>query len=236
MYEAVSFLSVRKDTDASNQQLCLVLHRQRKYNRLVGFCESKYRGFLMTDYENLPGFKENSEYLKSTVASIQDYPKPGILFRDVTTLCEDKKAFSLCFDMLAEIFKDSRIDKIVSAEARGFVFGAPLADRLKAGLVLVRKPGKLPRATLSEDYVLEYGTNTLQIHEDSIKPGERILIMDDLLATGGTVDAMIRLIKRCGGEIVSAAFILELFDLGGARLIREKFGIDTVSLVKLPGH
>ena len=190
----------------------------------------------MTDYENMPGFKENSEFLKSSVASIQDYPKKGILFRYVTTLCENRKAFSLCFDMLYEIFKNSRIDKIVSAEARGFVFGAPLADRLKAGLVLVRKPGKLPRATLSEDYVLEYGTNTLQIHEDSIKPGERVLIVDDLLATGGTVDAMIRLIKRAGAEVVSAAFILELFDLGGAKLIEDKYGVRTVSLVKLPGH
>ena len=190
----------------------------------------------MINPADIANFKEKSAYLQGNIKSIPDFPKPGILFRDITSLCEDKKAFTLCIDLLYEIFKDSAIDKIVCAEARGFVFGAPLAYRLGAGLVMVRKPGKLPRAVISEHYDLEYGQNVLQVNLDAIKPGERVLVLDDLLATGGTVEAMIKLVRRLKGEVVAAGFVLELFDLGAAERLRKNCQVEVVSLVKFPGH
>lgn len=176
------------------------------------------------------------EYLKSTVKSIPDYPKPGILFRDVSSLCCDKKAFSLTIDLLVKAFENMQIDKVVSAEARGFVFGAPLAARLGAGFVMVRKPGKLPREFIQEQYDLEYGHNTLQMHQDSISKDERVLVLDDLLATGGTVEAMIEMVKKLGGVVASVAFLIELVDLGGASRIYKNCGVKPVSLLQFPGH
>ncbi len=181
-------------------------------------------------------FDQKVAYLKSTITSIQDYPIKGILFRDITSLCEDKKAFALTIDMLYELFKDAKIDKVLSGEARGFVFGAPLAARLGAGFVMVRKPGKLPRATLKEEYELEYGTNELYMHEDSVKPGERVLCVDDLLATGGTMVAMCRLAQRAGGEVVNCASVIDLVDLGGCAKIKDACGVDSISLLDFPGH
>ncbi len=181
-------------------------------------------------------FDQKVAYLKSTITSIQDYPIKGILFRDITSLCEDKKAFALTIDMLYELFKDAKIDKVLSGEARGFVFGAPLAARLGAGFVMVRKPGKLPRATLKEEYELEYGTNELHMHEDSVKPGERVLCVDDLLATGGTMVAMCRLAQRAGGEVVNCASVIDLVDLGGCAKIKDACGVDSISLLDFPGH
>ena len=181
-------------------------------------------------------FDQKVAYLKSTITSIQDYPIKGILFRDITSLCEDKKAFALTIDMLYELFKDAKIDKVLSGEARGFVFGAPLAARLGAGFVMVRKPGKLPRATLKEEYELEYGTNELYMHEDSVKPGERVLCVDDLLATGGTMVAMCRLAQRAGGEVVNCASVIDLVDLGGCAKIKDVCGVDSISLLDFPGH
>lgn len=194
------------------------------------------RPFIMNDISALPTYEADLAYLQQSIRSIPDYPKTGILFRDVTSLCEDKKAFNLTIDMLYEIYKDSAIDKIVAAEARGFVFGAALANKLNCGFVMVRKPGKLPREVIEEHYDLEYGQNTLQIHRDSIKQGERILIIDDLLATAGTVSAMIKLVRRLGGEIVSTGFVIELFDLGGADKIRNEYHVDCRTLVRFPGH
>lgn len=184
----------------------------------------------------IPDYHKKIEFLKSTVKSIPDYPKAGILFRDISSLCQNGAAFQLCIDMLYEVFKDSNIDKVVSAEARGFVFGAPLAQKLGCGFVMVRKPGKLPRELIEEEYDLEYGRNTLQMHVDAIKAGERVVILDDLLATGGTVDAMIKLVKRLNGNVVSAAFIIELVDLGGCAKIQKDHNIQTVSLLDFPGH
>ncbi len=129
-----------------------------------------------------------------------------------------------------------KIDKVVAAEARGFVFGAALAAKLKTGFVMVRKPGKLPRHTIEESYELEYGVNKLQIHEDSLKSGERVLLIDDLLATGGTIDAIAAMVKRLGAEIVDITFVIELFDLGGSERIEKKWGVKPFSLVKFPGH
>lgn len=181
-------------------------------------------------------FDKKIEFLKSKITSIQDYPKPGILFRDITTLCEDGEAFAMVTDMFYESFKNMQVDKVISAEARGFVFGAPLASRLNAGFVMVRKPGKLPRQTISQSYELEYGTNELQIHADSIKPGEKIIIVDDLLATGGTVEAMIKLVQRQQAQVVGAAFVINLVDLGGYAKIKESCNVDSVCLLDFPGH
>jgi len=151
------------------------------------------------------------EYLKNSIKSIQDYPKPGILFRDVTSLLEDPKAYALSIDLLVERYKNAGITKVVGTEARGFLFGAPVALGLGVGFVPVRKPGKLPRETISETYDLEYGTDQLEIHVDAIKPGDKVLVVDDLLATGGTIEATVKLIRRLGGEVADAAFIINLF-------------------------
>lgn len=175
------------------------------------------------------------EFLKQSIKSVPDYPKPGILFRDVTSLLEDPKAFALAIDLLVARFRDSGITKVVGTEARGFLFGAPVALGLGVGFVPVRKPGKLPRETYSERYELEYGSDQLELHRDAIQPGDNVLVVDDLLATGGTIEATAKLIRRAGGEVTDAAFIINLFDLTGeARL--NAMGIQCYSLVNFPGH
>jgi adenine phosphoribosyltransferase len=174
------------------------------------------------------------EYLKNSIQSIEDYPKPGILFRDVTSLLEDPKAYALSIELLTERYKDAGITKVVGTEARGFLFGAPVALALGVGFVPVRKPRKLPRETIAETYELEYGTDQLEIHVDAIKPGDKVLVVDDLLATGG-IDATVKLIRRLGGEVHDAAFIINLFDLGGEQRL-EKLGIHCYCLVPFPGH
>ena len=172
--------------------------------------------------------------LADYIRSVPDFPKPGVLFRDITSLLEDAEGFRQTIDELAsQAEKFGPIDKIASPEARGFLFGAPLALRLGTGLVLVRKKGKLPRKTVSLEYPLEYGTDEVFVHEDAVRPGERVLVIDDLLATGGTVDASCRLIEGQGAKIAAAGFVIELADLGG----REKLaGRNIFSLVSFPGH
>ncbi|MDY6322775.1 MAG: adenine phosphoribosyltransferase [Succinivibrio sp.] len=186
--------------------------------------------------KSISDFERDVEFIKSTVKTIPDYPKPGIMFRDVTSLCTDRRAFGLTISLLKKVYIDKSIDKVVSAEARGFVFGAPLAAALGAGFVMVRKPGKLPRKTIEESYELEYGTNKLQIHADSFKTGERVLLLDDLLATGGTMDAMVRMVQRLGAEVAGCAFVIELEGLPGRKLLEDKYGIDVYSLVTFPDH
>ncbi len=171
--------------------------------------------------------------LKKCVRSIPDFPKPGILFRDITTLLNDKKAFKYSVDLLAAKFKGKKIDIVVGVEARGFIIGGALAYKLGVSFVPVRKKGKLPWKSKSVTYDLEYGTDTLEIHEDAIKPGNRILVVDDLLATGGTVKATTDLIKQFGGKIVAAVFLVELFDLKGKDRLK---GYPVFSLIKFPGH
>ena len=157
--------------------------------------------------------------LYSFVREIPDYPKPGILFRDITPLLADHAALSMAADAMAEPYLDSGIEMIAAAEARGFIFAAPLAMRLGAGFVPIRKPGKLPFDLHSFAYELEYGTDELQIHVDGIKPGQRVLVVDDLLATGGTMEACCRLLEKCGAEIAGCSFLIHLAQLGGeARL------------------
>lgn len=157
--------------------------------------------------------------LKKFVRDIPDYPKPGILFRDITPMLADPDALSAAADALVEPFLSQKIDIVAAAEARGFIFAAPLAMRLGAGFVPIRKPGKLPFEMHSFAYELEYGTDELQIHVDGVKPGQRVLIVDDLLATGGTMEACCRLLEKCDAEIVGCTFLIHLADLGGeARL------------------
>jgi len=159
------------------------------------------------------------EDLKSIIRDVPDFPKKGIIFKDITTLLQDAKSYQRMVDLLANRYIGQRIDKVVGVEARGFIVGAALAYKLCAGVVLVRKPGKLPSETYSKSYDLEYGTDTLEIHKDAIKPGERILIADDLLATGGTMAAVVDMVKTMGGELVECCFMAELDFLNGRRVL-----------------
>lgn len=153
--------------------------------------------------------------LKNYIRDIPNFPIPGIMFRDITTLLAHPAAFKTTIDGLLGPYRDEQIDKVIVIESRGFIFGAPMAYELDAGVVPVRKPGKLPGETITEEYSLEYGTNTLQLHTDAITAGERVIIVDDLLATGGTVAASINLVKSQGAEIVGVSFLAELMDLNG---------------------
>jgi adenine phosphoribosyltransferase len=153
--------------------------------------------------------------LKSIIRDIPDFPKKGIIFKDITTLLADAKSYQRMVDLLAHRYIGLKIDKVVGVEARGFIIGAALAYKLGAGVVLVRKPGKLPAETFKKSYALEYGTDTLEIHTDAIKKGERILIADDLLATGGTMAAVVDMVTEMGGEIIECCFMAELEFLNG---------------------
>lgn len=154
--------------------------------------------------------------LKPFIRSIPDFPKPGILFRDITPLLASHAALQATIEQLAAPFAGQAIDAVAAAEARGFIFAAPLALRLGVGFVPVRKPGKLPGEKHAFHYELEYGTDTLEVHTDGVAPGQRVLLVDDLLATGGTMQACCRLIEKAGGQVVACAFVIELADLGGA--------------------
>ncbi len=167
--------------------------------------------------------------LTKYIREVPDYPKPGILFYDITTLLQNPKALRMTCDRFVWLFHDQHIDKVVGMESRGFMFGPIVAYDLNAGFVPVRKPGKLPYKTKSESYDLEYGSDTLEIHEDAILPGEKVLIVDDLIATGGTAAATANLVEQLGGEVVGLGFVVELTFLGG----RDKLnGYEVQSLVK----
>lgn len=157
----------------------------------------------------------SKQLIKDAVTTIPDYPKPGILFRDVTSVLQQHDAFQACIDLLKTQYAHLNFDKVVGTEARGFLFGAPLALELGVGFVPVRKPKKLPREVISESYELEYGTDELEIHKDAISPGDKVLMIDDLLATGGTMIATANLIRRLGGIVEHAGFIISLPDIGG---------------------
>jgi adenine phosphoribosyltransferase len=164
--------------------------------------------------------------LKSKIRNVPDFPKPGILFYDVTTLLRDADGFKLAIDALTDPYKDAGIGLVVGIESRGFILGAAVADRLGAGFVPVRKLGKLPAATVRATYELEYGTDSLEMHRDAIEPGQRVLIVDDLLATGGTARATVDLVKQIGGVVAGVAFLVELVDLNGrARLAGERLSV-----------
>ncbi len=166
--------------------------------------------------------------LKDYIALVEDYPKPGIKFRDITPLLGNGEAYRVATEEIVKFAKDKEIDLVVGPEARGFIFGCPVSYEMGVGFAPVRKPGKLPREVVSYEYDLEYGSNTLCMHKDSVKPGQRVLIVDDLLATGGTVEATIKLIEDLGGVVAGLAFLIELDDLGG----RDKLeGYDILTLM-----
>ncbi|MGL4545235.1 MAG: adenine phosphoribosyltransferase [Plesiomonas sp.] len=175
------------------------------------------------------------QLVKESIKTIVDYPKQGILFRDVTSLLEVPEAFAASIRLIVERYRDHGFTKVVGTEARGFLFGTPVALALGVGFVPVRKPGKLPREVIAESYALEYGTDTLEMHIDAIVPGDKVLVIDDLLATGGTIEATAKLIRRLGGEVTDAAFIINLPDLGGQQRL-ESMGINTFNLVDFAGH
>jgi adenine phosphoribosyltransferase len=155
------------------------------------------------------------EKIKNSIRNVPDFPKEGILYKDITTLCKDPAMFVRTVDLMAHRYLDKDIDVVVGIEARGFIVGAALAYKLGAGVVLVRKPGKLPHDTHKETYELEYGTDTLEVHKDAVDKGQNVVIADDLLATGGTAEAVCKLVEQMGGNIVECSFIVELDDLKG---------------------
>jgi len=174
-------------------------------------------------------FKSAGDRLKDCIRDIPDFPKPGILFRDITPILSNGQMFRLAITIFAERYQRKSIDKIAAIDARGFIFGGAVAHVLGVGFVPIRKKGKLPSKTFEVSYDLEYGNNVLTIHEDAIKPGERVIILDDVLATGGTAKAAADLVEKCGGKIIEMAFLIELQALAG----REKFpGIPTISIIQ----
>lgn len=175
------------------------------------------------------------EKIKNSIQTVPDYPKKGIMFRDVTSLMQDGEAFAQVIELLKMQYSGKGITTIVGTEARGFIFGAPLAYAMGISFIPARKPGKLPREVLSQDYDLEYGTDTLQIHVDAVKAGDVVLLVDDLLATGGTMDATAQLVRRSGGTVYAAAFVVSLPELGGEERLA-KLDVDVSTLVSFEGE
>ena len=172
--------------------------------------------------------------IKSKIRTVENYPIDGVMFRDITTLFKDPDGLREAMDMFVERYKDIKIDKIVAIESRGFLIGAPLAYLLNIGLVLIRKPGKLPAKTYKQDYTLEYGVDQIEIHSDALEDGERVLIVDDLIATGGTVEAAVRLVEKMKAEVIECCFIIDLPDIGG-RAKLEAMGQSVFSLCEFEG-
>lgn len=172
---------------------------------------------------------------RSVIRSIPDYPKPGIIFRDITTLLGHPRAFRRAVDELVQPYAGVRIDKVAGIEARGFILGGAVAHQLSVGFIPVRKKGKLPWQVLGEDYALEYGIDRVEIHTDAVNKGDHILLIDDLIATGGTCFAAIKLLERAGGKVVGCSFVINLPDLGGAEKIRA-LGKEVITLAAFAGH
>ena len=173
--------------------------------------------------------------LKASIRTIPDYPKPGILFRDITTLLGDARAFRRAIDELVQPWAGTKIDKVAGMEARGFILGGAVAHQLSAGFVPIRKKGKLPFTKVSVAYSLEYGIDEMEMHDDAIAPGERVILVDDLIATGGTAEGAVKLLKQIGADVVAACFVIDLPELGGAQKIRD-LGMPVRTLVSFEGH
>ena len=173
--------------------------------------------------------------LKAAIRTIPDYPKPGIMFRDITTLLGDARAFRRAVDELVHPWAGQRIDKVAGMEARGFILGGAVAHQLSAGFVPIRKKGKLPHTTLSIAYSLEYGVDEMEMHADAVKPGERVVLVDDLIATGGTAEGAVKLLQKIGAQVVAACFVIDLPDLGGVKKV-EALGVPVRTLVAFGGH
>ena len=173
--------------------------------------------------------------VKDLIRTIPDFPIEGIMFRDVTTLFDDAKGFQVCIDRIAEPYKKANVDKVIGLEARGFIIGGAIAKELECGFIPIRKEGKLPSKKIAQDYELEYGKATIEVHKDSISKDESVLIIDDLIATGGTAEAAAKLIELSGGKVSSFIFVINLFDLGGSdELIKKNYNVE--DLIKFPGH
>ena len=177
----------------------------------------------------------NRKSIRDYIRTIPDFPHEGIMFRDVTTLFANARGFRIAVDQLLDPYADMQIDKVVGLEARGFILGGAVAHQLSVGFVPIRKKGKLPGQTLSQDYTLEYGRATMEIHEDALEPGDKILLVDDLLATGGTAEAGVKLIEQLGGQVIGCAFVIDLPDLGGRALL-EKLGLEVHALTSFEGE
>ncbi len=173
--------------------------------------------------------------LRDSIRTIPDYPKPGILFRDITTLLGDARSFRRAVDELVHPWAGLKMDKVAGMEARGFILGGAVAHQLSAGFVPIRKKGKLPHTTVSIAYSLEYGIDEMEVHVDAVQPGERVILVDDLIATGGTATGAVQLLQKLGAEVVAACFVIDLPDLGGAKKI-EALGVPVRTLVSFEGH
>ncbi len=173
--------------------------------------------------------------LAASVRTIPDYPKPGILFRDITTLLGDARAFRRAVDELVQPFAGAKIEKVAGMEARGFILGGAVAHQLSAGFVPIRKKGKLPHSVVSIAYSLEYGLDEMEMHDDAVGPGQRVILVDDLIATGGTACAAVQLLRRIGADVVAACFVIDLPDLGGAEKLRA-LGVPVRTLMAFGGH
>ena len=172
--------------------------------------------------------------IKSKIRTVKDYPIDGIMFRDITTLFKDPEGLREAINLFSDRYQDLNLDKIVAIESRGFLIGAPLAYLLNVGLVLIRKPGKLPAKTFKQDYTLEYGVDKIEIHTDAIEEGERVLIVDDLIATGGTVEAAVKLVQKMKADIIECCFIIDLPDIGGSKKLKS-MGQNVFSLCEFDG-
>ena len=173
--------------------------------------------------------------LTAAIRNIPDYPKPGIMFRDITTLLGNARAFRRAVDELVHPFAGTKIDKVAGIEARGFILGGALAHQLSAGFVPIRKKGKLPHETVRVAYSLEYGVDEMEIHKDGVAPGEKVLLVDDLIATGGTAEGAVKLLKQIGADVIGACFVIDLPELGGAEKIRKQ-GVAVRTLLEFAGH
>ncbi len=173
--------------------------------------------------------------LEKSIRTIPDYPRPGIIFRDITTLLGNPPAFRRAVDELVQPWTESNIDKVAGIEARGFIIGGAVAHQLSAGFVPIRKRGKLPHETVRIAYSLEYGIDEMEMHRDAVSPGERVVLVDDLIATGGTAEGAVKLLKEIGADVVAAVFVIDLPDLGGSKKL-EGLGVPVRTLVRFPGH
>lgn len=175
------------------------------------------------------------DFLLSSIRTIEDYPKPGILFRDITTLLGNARAFRRAVDELVHPYAGLKIDKVAGIEARGFILGGAMAHQLSSGFVPIRKKGKLPHDTVRVAYSLEYGVDEMEMHRDAIQAGERVILVDDLIATGGTAEGAVKLLQQMGAQIVSACFVIDLPELGGRKKL-EALGVEVNTLIAFPGH